>query len=69
MKTVSIMLVFLLLNLNENALSLATNLSIFPLRIFLTIPAVSLPALILCIAKFFDERKWCRLYTDLAETI
>ena len=42
---------------NENTLSLATNLSIFPLIIFLTVPAVSVTGLILVIAKFIDERK------------
>ena len=41
--------------MNENALSLAINLSIVPLRLFLAMPSVSAPALVLCIAKFIDE--------------
>ena len=52
--------------MNENALSLAINLSIVPLRLFLTMHSVSAPALVLCIAKFIDERKWCSPYTDRA---
>ena len=52
------MLVFLLTEIiDENALSLAANLSVVPLKLFLTVPAVSVPGLILCIAKFIDERK------------
>ena len=47
--------------INENALSLATNLSIILLQLLLTVPAVSVPGLILCLAKFIDERKWCLL--------
>ena len=38
--------------INENVLSLTTNLSIVPLKSFLTIPAVSVPGLLLCITKF-----------------
>ena len=45
--------------INENALSLATNHSIALLKLLLTVPAVSVPGLILCITKFIDERKWC----------
>ena len=41
----------------ENALSLATILSIVPLKLLLTVPVVSLFGLILYIAKFIDERK------------
>ena len=41
--------------INKNALSLATNLSTVPLKLLLTVPAVSLPGLILCIAKFINE--------------
>ena len=41
--------------INENAMSLATNLSIAPLKLLLTVPAVSVPGLILCRAKFIDE--------------
>ena len=55
--------------MNENALSLAINLSIVPLRLFLTMPSVSAPALVLCIAKFIDERKWCSPYTDRANNM
>ena len=51
--------------INENALSLTTNLSIFLLKQLLTVPAVSVPSLILSIAKFIDERKGYCLYTDL----
>ena len=50
------------LNINENALSLAPNLSIIPLKLLLTVPAVSAPGLILYIAKFIDEPKW--YYSD-----
>ena len=32
--------------INENALSLETNISIVPLKLFLTIPAVSIPGLV-----------------------
>ena len=53
--------------INENALSLATNLSIVLLKLILTVSAVRVFSLILCIAKFFDERKWCYSYTDLAK--
>ena len=69
-KTFSSILVFLLTELiNENALTLATNLSIVPLKLFLTVLAVSVPDLILCIAKFIDERKWCCSYTDMTKKI
>ena len=54
--------------INDNALSLARNLSFVPLKLLLTIPAVSVLGLILCIAKFIDERKWCCSYADLAKT-
>ena len=36
---------------------IATNLLMVPLKLFLTPPAVSVPGLILCIAKFIDEHK------------
>ena len=52
--------------ISENALPLATILSIFLLKLPLFIPAVSVPGLILCITKFIDESKWCYSYTDLA---
>ena len=55
--------------MNENALSLAINLSIVPLRLFLAMLSVSAPALVLCIAKFIDERKWCSPYTDQANNM
>ena len=42
---------------NENALSLATNLLTVCLKLFLIVPAVILPGLILSIVKFIDERK------------
>ena len=32
--------------INENALSLTTNLSVIPLKLFLTVPDVSVPGLI-----------------------
>ena len=51
--------------INENALSLATNLLTAPLKLLLTVLAVSVPGLILCIAKFIDERKGYCSYTDL----
>ena len=38
--------------INENALSLTTNLLIVPLILLLTVPAGSVPGLILCTAKF-----------------
>ena len=41
--------------INENALSLATNLSIV--------------TLILCMAKSIDQRKWGCSYTDLSKNI
>ena len=55
--------------INKNALSLATNLPITPLKLFLTIPTASVPGLILCIAKFIDERKWYCSYTGLEKKI
>ena len=55
--------------IKENALPLATNLSIVSLKLVLTAPAVGVPALILCIAKLIVERKWCYSYTDLAKNI
>ena len=42
--------------INENALSLAKNVSTVLLKLFRTIPAVSVPDLILSKAKFIDER-------------
>ena len=51
--------------INGNALSLATKLSILHLKLFLTTPALSVLGLILYIAKFIDECKWCDSYTDL----
>ena len=53
--------------ITEKALSLATNLSIVLLKLLLTVPAVRVPDLILCIAKFIDERKWCCSYAVLAK--
>ena len=47
--------------INTDELSLATNLSTFPFKLFSAVPAVSVLGLILCIAKFIDEHKWCRL--------
>ena len=43
--------------INQNALPLATNLSIIPSQSFLTNIAMSVPDLILCTAKFIDEHK------------
>ena len=37
--------------------SLATNLSIVSLRLFVTVSAASVPGLILCIPIFISERK------------
>ena len=54
---------------NEKALSLATHLSTVPLILFLTVPAVTVLGLILCIAKFIDERTWCCSYTDLSKNM
>ena len=51
--------------IKENELLLATNFSNFPLRLFLTVPAASVPGFILCITQFIDEYNWCCLYTDL----
>ena len=53
--------------IKKNAFSLAANLSIVPFKLFLTVPAVSVPGLILCIARFFNKRKCCYPYTDLAK--
>ena len=53
----------------NDALSVARSLLIVALKIFLTIPAVSVPGLILCIAKFIDEHKWCCSYTDQAKNM
>ena len=53
----------------KNALFLAANLSIVPLKLLLTLPAASVPGLILCIAKFIDERNWNCSYRDLAKNI
>ena len=55
--------------IKENTLSLVTNLSILPLKLLLTGAAVSVPGLILCIAKLIVERKWCCSYPDLAKNI
>ena len=43
--------------INENTLSLATNLPVVTLKLFLTVPFVGVPGLVLCIAKFIDECK------------
>lgn len=43
--------------MNENALSLEKDLSIFPLKLLLTVLAVSIHGLILYLANFIDERK------------
>ena len=51
--------------INENELSLVKNLSIVQFILFLTIPAVSVPGLILRIAKFIGERKWYHSHIDL----
>ena len=53
--------------INENTLSLGTNISTVPIKLLLTVPAVSVPGLILCKAKFIDEHNWCCSYTDLAK--
>ena len=53
--------------INKNALSLATKHLIAPSKLFLTIPAVSVPSVTVCIAKFISELKWCCSYTDLAK--
>ena len=42
---------------NENTLLLAINFSIVPIKLFLTVPVVSVPGLTLCMAKFIDQRK------------
>ena len=55
--------------INENALSLATNILILHLKLFLIAPAESVLGLILCIAKFIDECEWCYSYTELAKNI
>ena len=54
---------------NEKALSLATHLSTVPLILFLTVPAVPVLGLILCITKFIDERTWCCSCTDLSKNM
>ena len=38
-----------------------------PLKLFLTVLAVSVPGLILCIAKLVDVFKWSYTYTDLGK--
>ena len=38
-----------------------------PLKLFLTVLAVSVPGLILCIAKLVDVCKWSGSYADLEE--
>ena len=43
--------------IGENVSSLATNLSFVPFKLFLTVTAVGVPGLILCIAKFIDKNK------------
>ena len=53
--------------INENALFLATNLSIVPLKLLLTVPAASTTGLIIWIGKFIDECKWSNSYTDLGK--
>ena len=55
--------------IKENRFSLGTNLSIVPLKLFLTVSTVSVPGLNLCIAKLVDKRKWCWSYTDLTNNI
>ena len=44
--------------INENAFSLARNLSIVPLKLFVNVPDVIISGLILCMVKFIDKRKW-----------
>ena len=53
--------------INENELSLATYLSIVPLKLLLTVPALSALGLIMCIAEFIDEHKWYCSYKDLGK--
>ena len=55
--------------INENAGRLAANLLIVPLRLFLIVPAVSVPGLILCKGKSIDPRMWCCSCTDLSKKI
>ena len=55
--------------INQNALSLATFLSIAPFKLFLTVLAVIVPGLVLCVANFIDKCKWCCAYTDLEKNI
>ena len=43
--------------INKIGKSLATKLSIVPLKLHLTVPVLSVLDLIWCIAKFIDERK------------
>ena len=51
--------------INEYLLSLATNLSIFFLKLHCSYCECTW--FNLCIAKFVDERKWCYSYTDLVK--
>ena len=51
--------------INEKVSSFATDLSIIPLKLLLTISAVRPTGLILCIAKFIDKRKWRCSHTDV----
>ena len=44
-------------HMNKNALTIVTNLSIVPLKSLLTVLALSVPRLILSIAKFINESK------------
>ena len=55
--------------INENALFLAINLSLVPLKLLLTVPTVNVHGLVLRIVKIIDERKWYYSYTDLAKNI
>ena len=55
--------------IKENALSLPKNLSSASLRLFLTVHAVIVPGLVLCIAKLIDERKWYSSNTNLPKNI
>ena len=53
--------------INEKVLSLATNLSMVPLKLFLIVPTVSVPGLILCIAKMnvsdaAHTQTWQKIY-------
>ena len=42
---------------------------IVPLKLFLIVPDVILPGLILCIAKCIDECNWYCSYTDLVQKL